>query len=132
VPPPHCKLIPTQTQQWHHTEPTSPASPRSKFYGASLGAYRAAAEEAGYSIIWVVPHDVYFVRNDILEGVTDVQPFEHWKRCTELPIHHPTAYEDAPFAEYHTYMRTGDAAAAAEAAQAQMRDMQVDLQSVDG
>jgi hypothetical protein len=97
----------------------------SRFYGASLGAYRAVGEEAGYSIVWVVPHDVFFVRNDILEGITDLQPFEHWKHATELPIHGATALEDAPFAEYHTFMRTNDEAAAIAAGLQQMRDMDV-------
>ena len=98
-----------------------------RFYGSGLGAFRAVAKEAGYSIVWVLPHDVFFVRNDLLKGVTEVHPFTRFKGCSGVPIHRPIQNQLARFEEYHTYVRTGSSTAAAAAAQQQMEEMRVDL-----
>ncbi|KAK9807812.1 hypothetical protein WJX72_010096 [[Myrmecia] bisecta] len=100
-----------------------------KVMGSAFGAIKAVGDEFGYSIVWVVPYlDIFFVRDDILDGVTSIHPTHFWASATSLPVHSPAPeHEVHELMEYHTWLKTHDAAKARAAAQEQLREMDIVL-----
>jgi hypothetical protein len=90
-------------------------------YGASLKALVLVAEEAGYSLVAVVPKlDAFFVRNDLLEdGSGRLAPeLETWRAATSLLFHAPLRDPSRVgiFLDYEVFQRNGGDLAASRAA----------------
>lgn len=86
-----------------------------KAYGASIKALKMVGEEFGYSIVCIsFGHDVFFVRNDLLDDGTSklVFPLSTWAPYTGnfsglfKPVVDPKILER--FIDYEEYVRTGD------------------------
>lgn len=78
-------------------------------YGASLKALTMVAEEAGYSLLWVVPNvDAFFIRTDLIDDGTGnlVFPFEKWKDATSMACHYPLKDKRKAeiFLDYEVYL----------------------------
>ena len=90
-------------------------------YGVSLKALVLVAEEAGYSLVTVVPKlDAFFVRNDLLDdGSGRLAPeLETWRAATSLSFHAPLRDPSRVgiFLDYEVFQRTGGDLAASRAA----------------
>ena len=90
-------------------------------YGVSLKALVLVAEEAGYSLVTVVPKlDAFFVRNDLLDdGSGRLAPeLETWRAATSLSFHAPLRDPSRVgiFLDYEVFRRTGGDLAASRAA----------------
>jgi hypothetical protein len=90
-------------------------------YGASLKALVLVAEEAGYSLVTVVPKlDAVFVRNDLLDDGSGrlVPTLETWRPATSLRFHAPLAIPSrtALFLDYEVFRQTGGDLTASRAA----------------
>ena len=91
-------------------------------YGVSLKCLVMAAEEAGYSLVKVVPKlDAFFVRNDLLDDGSGrlVPALETWRGATSLSFHAPLRDPSRVgiFLDYEVFQRTsGDLVASRAAA----------------
>ena len=90
-------------------------------YGASLKCLVLAAEEAGYSLVTVVPKlDAVFVRNDLLDDGSGrlVAAFETWRPATSLRFHTPLRdpLRIGIFLDFEVFQRTGGDLTASRAA----------------
>ena len=91
-------------------------------YGVSLKCLVMAAEEAGYSLVKVVPKlDAFFVRNDLLDDGSGrlVPALETWRAATSLSFHAPLRDPSRVgiFLDYEVFRRTdGDLVASRAAA----------------
>ena len=105
------------------TFPDDPAErwQEARGYGVSLKSLVLAAEEAGYSLVAVVPRlDAVFVRNDLLDDGTGrlVPALETWRSATSLPFHAPLRDPSRVgiFLDYEVFQRTGGDLIASRAA----------------
>jgi len=90
-------------------------------YGASLRALALVAEEAGYSLVTVVPKlDAFFVRNDLLDDGSGrlVPTLETWRPATSLLFHAPLRDPSRVgiFLDYEVWQKTGGDLTASRAA----------------
>ena len=90
-------------------------------YGVSLKCLVMAAEEAGYSLVKVVPKlDAFFVRSDLLDDGSGrlVPALETWRAATSLLFHAPLRDPSRVgiFLDYEVFRRTGGDLAASRAA----------------
>ena len=81
-------------------------------YGASLKALTIVAEQAGYSLLWVVPYlDAFFIRNDLIDDGSGILcfPFEKWKYTTGIVCHPPLKHtrKSRIFLDYEVYIESG-------------------------
>ena len=87
----------------------------------SLKCLVMAAEEAGYSLVKVVPKlDAFFVRDDLLDDGSGrlVPALETWRAATSLSFHAPLRDPSRVgiFLDYEVFRRTGGDLAASRAA----------------
>jgi hypothetical protein len=105
------------------TFPDDPAErwQQDRGYGASLKALVLVAEEAGYSLVTVVPKlDAFFVRSDLLDDGSGrlVPALETWRAATSLSFHAPLRDPSRVgiFLDYEVFRRTGGDLTASRAA----------------
>jgi len=105
------------------TFPDDPAErwQQDRGYGASLKALVLVAEEAGYSLVKVVPKlDAFFVRSDLLDDGSGrlVPALETWRAATSLSFHAPLRDPSRVgiFLDYEVFRRTGGDLTASRAA----------------